>query len=65
MLKVGFPSAEQDVAREAAVLRVWDGRGAVRLLAADVGGDDAEAVLLERATPARTCWPRPTRRRSR
>lgn len=51
VLKVGFPAAERDVAREAAVLTVWDGRGAVRLLAADVGGDDAEAVLLERARP--------------
>jgi streptomycin 6-kinase len=51
VLKVGFPAPERDVAREAAVLTVWDGRGAVRLLAADVGGDDAEAVLLERARP--------------
>ena len=51
VLKIGIPTAERDVAREAAVLAVWDGRGAVRLLAADVGGDDAEAVLLLRASP--------------
>jgi len=51
VLKIGFPAAERDVAREAAVLDVWSGRGAVRLLAADLGGDDAEALLLERARP--------------
>ena len=51
VLKIGYPTVERDVAREAAVLSVWDGRGAVRLLAADVGGDDAEAVLLEWARP--------------
>jgi streptomycin 6-kinase len=51
VLKVGFPAAERDVAREAAVLKAWAGRGAVRLLAADVGGDEAEALLLERARP--------------
>jgi streptomycin 6-kinase len=51
VLKVGFPTAERDLAREAAVLEVWAGRGAVRVLAADVGGDDAEALLLERARP--------------
>ena len=51
VLKVGYPSAERDVAREAAVLSAWAGRGAVRLLAADVGGADAEALLLERVHP--------------
>ena len=51
VLKIGFPAAERDVAREAAVLSAWDGRRAVRLLAADLGGDDAEALLLERARP--------------
>ena len=51
VLKVGFPAPERDVAREAAVLRAWGGRGAVRLLAADVGGDDAEALMMERARP--------------
>jgi streptomycin 6-kinase len=51
VLKVGYPSAERDVARETAVLRTWGGVGAVRVLAADTGGDDAEAVLLERVRP--------------
>ncbi|WP_175483917.1 aminoglycoside phosphotransferase family protein [Modestobacter sp. DSM 44400] len=51
VLKIGYPASERDVAREAAMLATWAGHGAVRLLAADVGGDDAEAVLLERVHP--------------
>ena len=40
-----------DVAAEAAALRVWDGRGMVRLYAADVG---KRAMLLERLDGGRT-----------
>ena len=46
VLKVGSPG--HDVSREAAALRAWDGRGAVRLLEHDV---ERGALLLERVTP--------------
>jgi streptomycin 6-kinase len=46
VLKVQFPHRESD--HEAAALRVWDGYGAVRLLASD---DERSALLLERCLP--------------
>jgi len=46
VLKVQFPHRESD--HEAAALRVWDGDGAVRLLAAD---DERHALLVERCLP--------------
>jgi streptomycin 6-kinase len=46
MLKVGVPNPELD--SEMAALRVYDGRGAARLLAADEG---RSAMLLERLQP--------------
>ena len=46
ILKVGYPCREQKCEIEA--LRVWDGRGGVRLLAAD---ESAGALLLERLEP--------------
>jgi streptomycin 6-kinase len=48
MLKVGWP--HRDGFGEALALRVWNGRGAVRLLAADPARD---ALLLEPLDPAR------------
>jgi streptomycin 6-kinase len=48
VLKVGWPSDERDLAREADVLAAWDGRGAVRLLDADL---DVPALLLGRVRP--------------
>lgn len=47
VLKLGVPG-EAHLAREAAVLGRWDGRGAVRLLDLDL---DHGALLLERADP--------------
>jgi streptomycin 6-kinase len=56
VLKVGWT---HDEARdEAAGLRVWDGNGAVRLLAEHVDGETT-ALLLERATPGTTLAGRP------
>ena len=48
VLKVGWTHDESR--DEAAGLRVWDGRGAVRLLAEHVAGETT-ALLLEQATP--------------
>ena len=46
VLKVGFPHEESE--HEAAVLRAWDGQGAVRLVAED---PERHALLLERCDP--------------
>jgi streptomycin 6-kinase len=46
MLKIGVPNPELD--SEMAALRVYDGRGAARLLAAD---EERSAMLLERLRP--------------
>ncbi|GAA1435746.1 streptomycin 6-kinase [Microlunatus lacustris] len=48
-LRVSWP--EHDLSAEVAALRAWDGRGAVRLVAAHSDGD---ALLLERLDPHRT-----------
>jgi streptomycin 6-kinase len=47
VLKVGFPHRESE--HEADALRLWDGDGAVRLLAYDA---ERDALLLERLRPA-------------
>ncbi len=52
MLKVGSPG--HDVSREAAALRAWDGRGAVRLLEYDA---DRRALLLDRVRPGTALSP--------
>jgi streptomycin 6-kinase len=46
VLKVGFPHEESE--HEALALRLWDGEGAVRLLAEDA---ERHALLLERCVP--------------
>jgi streptomycin 6-kinase len=51
MLKIGLPDIE--TLHEAAGLRVFDGRGAVRLLRAT---DDGYALLLERCVPGTNLW---------
>jgi streptomycin 6-kinase len=50
VLKLGIPTAEGDLAREAEILAAWDGAGAVRLLEFEAS-DDAVALLLERVRP--------------
>jgi streptomycin 6-kinase len=50
VLKIGIPTAEGELPREAAVLAAWGGAGAVRLLDADVA-PDAVALLMERVRP--------------
>lgn len=47
VLKIVFPHPEGE--HEANGLRIWDGKGAVRLL--DVSGDPVEALLVERCRP--------------
>jgi streptomycin 6-kinase len=51
VLKVNFPEPESE--HEAEALRLWDGRGAVRLLASDPG---EWALLVERCVPGTTLW---------
>jgi streptomycin 6-kinase len=51
VLKVNFPEPESE--HEAEALRLWDGRGAVRLLASDPG---ERALLVERCVPGTTLW---------
>jgi streptomycin 6-kinase len=51
VLKVNFPEPESE--HEPAALRLWDGRGAVRVLAADPG---ERALLVERCVPGTTLW---------
>lgn len=51
VLKVNFPEPESE--HEAAALAVWDGRGAVRLLASDL---DRGALLIERCSPGDQLW---------
>jgi streptomycin 6-kinase len=51
VLKVNFPEPESEHEPEA--LRLWDGRGAVQVLAADPG---ERALLLERCVPGTTLW---------
>jgi streptomycin 6-kinase len=46
VLKIGFPDEESE--HEALALRIWDGDGAVRLLAEDA---DRNALVLERCEP--------------
>jgi streptomycin 6-kinase len=46
VLKIGFPHRESE--HEAAALKLWDGNGAVRLLASD---PERDAMLLERLRP--------------
>jgi streptomycin 6-kinase len=50
VLKVQVPDRESE--HEAAALSVWDGNGAVRLLAHD---PDRRALLLERCVPGGPC----------
>ena len=52
-LKVGFP--HEDVFTEMEALALYDGRGAVRLLASD---HDRAALLLQRAVPGTLLWQR-------
>jgi streptomycin 6-kinase len=51
VLKVNFPEPESEHEPEA--LRLWDGRGAVRLLAS---GPGERALLVERCVPGTTLW---------
>lgn len=51
ILKVGVPNPE--LASESAALRLYDGRGSVRLLEAD---DSVGALLLERLHPGALLW---------
>jgi len=51
VLKLGIPTAEQELHREAGVLAAWDGAGAVRLLEAALDEAEAVALLLERVRP--------------
>src|SRR4051812_8962856 len=51
VLKVNFPDVESE--HEADALAVWDGVGAVRLLAHDAG---RRALLLERCDPGTALW---------
>jgi len=51
VLKLGMPTTERDLAREAGILTAWDGEGAVRLLDADVDDVEADALLLEQVRP--------------
>ena len=51
VLKINFPDAESE--HEADALQLWDGRGAIRLLAHD---RDRRALLLERCVPGTTLW---------
>jgi streptomycin 6-kinase len=51
VLKVNFPEPESE--REPEALRLWDGRGAVRLLASDRA---QRALLVERCVPGTTLW---------
>ena len=51
VLKINFPEPESE--HEADALALWDGRGAVRLLAHDPG---RRALLLERCVPGSTLW---------
>jgi streptomycin 6-kinase len=51
VLKINFPEPESE--HEAAALRLWDGRGAVTLLAAD---ERVQALLLERCHPGTPLW---------
>lgn len=53
VLKVWVPNP--DLSCEIAALRLWDGRGGVRLLEAD---DGAGALLLERLRPGLSLWDR-------
>jgi streptomycin 6-kinase len=48
-----------EAAREAAALRLWDGDGAVRLLAVDADDDGTIALLLERCVPGTALSERP------
>ena len=54
VLKVNLPDVDAEL--EADSLQLWDGRGAVRLLARD---DDAWALLIERLRPGRQAWELP------
>lgn len=54
VLKLTFPEAES--AGEADALRLWDGDGAVRLLAS---APDLSALLLERLEPGTSLWELP------
>jgi streptomycin 6-kinase len=58
VLKVGW--RHDEATHEAAGLRVWDGQGSVRLLAAEES-DDTIALLIERCVPgtALACRPEP------
>jgi streptomycin 6-kinase len=56
VLKIGWRHYEAD--HEADGLRVWDGRGTVRLLASDATNDTV-ALLLERCRPGTTLATRP------
>jgi streptomycin 6-kinase len=51
VLKVNFPEPESE--HEAAALAVWDGRGAVRLLASD---PERRVMLIERCLPGDRLW---------
>jgi streptomycin 6-kinase len=51
VLKVNFPEPESE--READALALWNGDGAVRLLAEDL---DRRALLVERCEPGATLW---------
>ena len=54
VVKVNFPSSESE--HEAAALRHWSGRGAVRLLDHD---PERNALLLERCLPGDVLWNQP------
>jgi streptomycin 6-kinase len=51
VLKINFPDAESE--REPDALRLWDGRGAVKLLGHD---ESVRALLLERCEPGTPLW---------
>ena len=51
VLKIGFPAADSPIAGEARMLRLLDGRGAVKLLKTDA---ERHALLIERAAPGAT-----------
>ena len=51
VLKINFPEAESE--HEPDALRLWDGRGAVKLFACD---ESMRALLLERCVPGTKLW---------
>ncbi|MGZ4604242.1 MAG: aminoglycoside phosphotransferase family protein [Kineosporiaceae bacterium] len=51
VLKLGILAPERELGREARILAAWGGRGAVRLLDAELDRADAVALLLERVRP--------------